>query len=192
MVASQLLERLPGNVTDVFARVIGKAPDEVFDKQWNIVHSLAQRRNGDRKHVQSEKQVLAEGSGRYRGRQVEIGCCDDPNIDGDRMVTPHPLKFLFLQYPQERDLRFHGEITDFIQKERATVSGFKPAHSPLECPGEGSLLVPEKLGSDQRFWNRRTVDADEWSVLALRPPMQCTRDQLLAGSGFTQNEDCRI
>src|SRR6202007_139416 len=120
MVASQLLERLPGNVTDVFASVIGKARDEVFDKQWNVVHSLAQRRNGDRKHVQPEKQVLAESSSRNRGRQVAIGCCDHPNIHGDRMVTSHALKFLFLQYPQERDLRFYGEITDFIQKERAT------------------------------------------------------------------------
>src|ERR1700745_1866244 len=108
------------------------------------------------------------------------------------MVTPHPLKFLFLPAPQERDLRFHREITNFIQKERAAVSGFKPAHSPLECASEGSLLVPEKLGSDQRFWNRRTVNAVEGSVRALRRPMQGARDQLLAGSGFTQNEDRRI
>src|SRR5215471_2448560 len=108
------------------------------------------------------------------------------------MITSHPLKFLFLQHPKERDLGFHGEVTDFIQEERATVSGFKPSQSPLECAGEGSLFMAEKLGSDQRFWNRRTVDADEWSVRAFRSPIQCTGNQLFTGSGFAQNEDCRI
>src|SRR5215469_3373494 len=108
------------------------------------------------------------------------------------MVTPHPLKFLLLYYPQERDLGFHRKITDFIQEERATVSCFKPAQPPLECAGERSLLVPEKLGSDKRFWNRRTVDADEWSVRAFRSPIQCTGNQLFTGSGFAQNEDGRI
>src|SRR5215469_6409652 len=192
MVASQLLERLPGNVTDVFAPVIGKAPDEVFDKQWNIVHSLAQRRNGDRKDVQSVEKILAKGSGRHGGRQVTIGCGYQAYIYGDRMVTPHPLKFLFLQYPQERDLRFHGKITDLIQEERATVRRLKPSHPPLKCAGECSLFMAEKLRSDQRLWNRRTVNANERSVSAFRSPMQSTCDQLFAGSGFSQNEDGRI
>src|SRR5262249_23514433 len=180
------------DMTDGFARRCGEPPDEVLHEQWNIVHSLAQRRNGDRKDIQSVEKILAKGSARHGGRQVTIGCGYQAYIYGDRMVTPHPLKFLLLQYPQERDLRFHGEITDFIQKERATVSGFKPAHSPLQCAGEGSLFVTKQLGSNQGLRNRRTVDADEGSVCAFRSPMQCMRNQLLTRSGFAQDKDCRI
>src|SRR6516164_9292298 len=77
------------------------------------------------------------------------------------MITPHPFKFLLLQYSQERDLRFHGEITDFIQEERATIRGFKPTQPSLQRASEGSLFVPEKLGSNQRLRNRRAVDANK-------------------------------
>src|SRR6516162_9653512 len=105
------------------------------------------------------------------------------------MIASHPLKFFLLQYPKERDLGLHGEVTDFIQEERATVSGFKSPHPPLECAGEGSLFMAEELGSNQRFWNRRTVNADKRSVYAFRSPMQGTRNQLFAGSGFAQNKD---
>src|SRR5215469_17983317 len=104
------------------------------------------------------------------------------------LITPHPLEFPLLQYSQERDLRFYGKIAYFIQKERSAVGGFKSPHPPLQCAGEGSLLVPEKLGSNQRFWNRRTVDADEWSVRAFRLPIQRPGNQLFTGSSFPQNE----
>ena len=102
------------------------------------------------------------------------------------MITAHPLEFPLLQYPQERDLRFHREIANFIQEERAAVSGFKPSHTPLQCAGESSFLVPEKLGSDQRLRNRRTVDADEGSVGTFRSSMQRASNQLFAGSRLPQ------
>src|SRR5215469_17238900 len=44
-------------MADSFAGLFGKAPDEVLHKLWNVIPLLAQRRNCDRKHVQSEKQV---------------------------------------------------------------------------------------------------------------------------------------
>src|ERR1700727_2994309 len=108
------------------------------------------------------------------------------------MITPHPLKFLLLQYAQKRDLGLHREFADFIQKQRAAVRGFKPPHPSLQCAGEGSLLMSEKLGSNQRLRNCRTVDANKGAVRTFRPAMQRSRNQLLASSGFTQNEDRRI
>src|SRR5215469_13502696 len=104
------------------------------------------------------------------------------------LITPHPLEFPLLQYSQERDLRFYGKIAYFIQKERSAVGGFKSPHPPLQCAGEGSLLVPEKLGSNQRLRNRRTVHTDEDSGCAFRSPMQSTSNQLFAGASFAQNE----
>src|SRR5215472_4564138 len=105
------------------------------------------------------------------------------------MIAPYPLKLPLLQHPQKRDLSFHREITNFIQEDRAAVSGLKPSHPPLQCAGEGSLLMTEKLGSDQRLWNGCTVDANECSVGAFRSPMESVGNQLFAGSGFAQNED---
>ena len=110
--------------------VFGITPDEVLHEQWNIFRSLAQRRNGDRKDVQSVEEILAEGPGRDGGRQVTIGCRDQANVYRDRMITPHPLEFALLQHPQERDLRFHREVADLIQEQRPAVSSFKPPQTP--------------------------------------------------------------
>src|SRR5215472_10480657 len=108
------------------------------------------------------------------------------------MITPHSLKLLLLQHPQECDLCLHREFADFIEEQRTSVSGLKPPYAPLQSPRESSLLVAEKLGSNQRLRNRRTIDANECSVRALRPAMQRTRNQFLASAGFTQNENRRI
>src|SRR6516225_2557565 len=104
------------------------------------------------------------------------------------MITPYPLEFPLLQYSQERDLRFYGEITYLIQEERSAVSCFKPPQTSLQCTREGSFFVPEKLGRNQRLRNRRTVDADEDPGCAFRSPMQSTGNELFAGSSFAQNE----
>src|SRR5215470_17233116 len=101
------------------------------------------------------------------------------------MITPDSLKLSFLNHPQQRDLRLHREFADFIQKQRTAISRFKPSHPPLHCAGEGALFVSEKLGGDQRLWNRRAIHTNEWTVGAFRSPMQRVRDQLLACPGFT-------
>jgi hypothetical protein len=49
----------------------------------------------------------------------------------------------------DHEARRRGNITDFIQEERSTLSCLKPAEPPLRRAGECSLLMPEKLGSDQ-------------------------------------------
>src|SRR5215471_14900228 len=108
------------------------------------------------------------------------------------MITAHPLKFLLLQYPQERDLGLHREFADFIQKQRTAIRSFKPPHPPLQCAGEGSLFMSEELGSNQRLRNRSAIDLYEGPVCAFRSPMQGTRYQFFTGSGFAQNEDRRI
>src|SRR5215470_13109706 len=80
------------------------------------------------------------------------------------MITPNPLKFPLLQYTQERDLRLHRKFADFVQKQRAAISGLEPSDSPLQCASERSLFMSEEL----------------------------TGNQFFAGSRFAQNENRRI
>jgi hypothetical protein len=57
------------------------------------------------------------------------------------MIVPQSLKFPLLEYAQQGDLRFHGEIADFIEEERAPIGGFKSPHAPLECAGKFAGLI---------------------------------------------------
>ena len=154
------------------AGLFGEAPDEVLDEQRNIFRSLAKRRNGDGKDVQPVEKILAKGSSSDRGRQVTIGCRYQADVYRDRMITPHPLEFFLLQYPQECDLRFHRQFADFIQEQCPAIRGFKPAQPPLQCAGEGSLFVSEKLGSNQRLRNGGAVDLTK--ALVARFDLRCS------------------
>src|SRR5262249_26494772 len=156
-----------GDIRDTFSGFLGVASNEVLDEQRNIFGSLAQRRNYDRKNIQPVEKVGAEGSRRHRSPQVTIGCRDHPYINRDWMIAPHPLKFLLLQPPEEENLRSQGESPDFTQKQRPAVGRYKSAPPPLQRAGESALLVPEKLGSNQRLRNRSTVDTNEWSIRPL-------------------------
>src|SRR5215469_16269583 len=100
------------------------------------------------------------------------------------MITPNPLKLSLLQYAQERDLCLHREFADFIQKQRTAIGSFKPPHPALQSPREGTFFVPEKLGSNERLWNRGAVDLHKGPACAFRSPVQGTRYQLFSGSGF--------
>ena len=73
-------------------------------------------------------------------------------------LLPNPLEFAPLQYPQQRDLRFHRKFANFVQEDRPAIRCFKSAQASLQCAREGALLVTEKLGSDQRLWDCGAVD----------------------------------
>jgi hypothetical protein len=52
--------------------------------------------------------------------------------------------------------------------------------------------VPKELAFQQPAGNGSAVELHQHPVLALATIMNCTRDQLLAGAGFSQQQDSRI
>src|SRR6476620_7653047 len=136
---------------------LAKRPTKYSTSSGIIFSSLTQRRNDDRKDVQPVEEILAEGPGSDVGREVTIGCCDQPYVDRDRMVTPHALELALLQHAQKGDLSFHREFADLIQEQRPAVGDFKPPQTPLQRACEGAFFVTEELGSNQRLRNRGAV-----------------------------------
>src|SRR4029077_2104359 len=63
--------------------------DEVLDQQGNVFASFSQRRNFNRKNVETVKQIATKcplGDGSLR---VAIGGGDDPRIGSDRLIATH-------------------------------------------------------------------------------------------------------
>ena len=67
-----------------------------------------------------------------------------------------------------------------LGERRTAVGGFEPPQTPLQCSGEGTFFVPEKLGGNQRLRDRGAVNPHEGPGSALGPLMQRTRHQLPA------------
>ena len=58
-------------------------------------------------------------------------------------------------------------------------------------PCEGSRLVSEHLAFDQILWQGSAIDADEWLRGAFTLGVNGPRDEFLAGSAFSFDQDSK-
>ena len=61
-------------------------------------------------------------------------------------------------------MRIHGQITDFIQKNRSAVGIFKLTDLITDSPGKGSPLITKSFALYQIIRNRPTVNAQKGFV----------------------------
>ena len=87
--------------------------------------ALAQGRYGQGKNRQSVEQVCSETALCNLLRQVPVGGSDQTNIQPDGMVGAQALDFTILQGTEQLGLDGQGQLTNFIQKQRATLGRFK-------------------------------------------------------------------
>src|SRR6266699_4979798 len=159
--------------------------DEVFDQQGNVFSSFPQRRNLNRKDVETVKQVATKRTCCDGSLQVAVGGGDEPHVSADRLIATHALKLMFLQNTQQRNLSVRGQLTDFVKEEGAFFRKLEPAQSPLGCPRKGTLLMTKQLRCNQRRGDCSTIHTHESTRGSLRSFVNRPGDQLFACACFT-------
>src|SRR5580698_1803135 len=114
---------------------------------------------------------------------------DHSNVDGYWLTAADALNFTFLQHSQQRDLDLGRH---FVQKNCPAIRQLKTPEATLGCAGEGTLLVTEKLGSNQRLWDGSAIHSDKCPIRAIGALVDAAGYQLLSCTGFAENQDCRI
>ncbi|OPZ60721.1 MAG: hypothetical protein BWY87_00296 [Deltaproteobacteria bacterium ADurb.Bin510] len=132
---------------------------------------------------------MAEAAGAHHGLEVAVGGADHAHIDLDGAAAAYAFDLLVLQHPQQPDLGLGGQLTDFVQEDRAPVGAFEAAALLAQGSGEGAFLVAEELGVQQAVRNGAAVDFDEAGLAAWREAVQGVGDDLLAHTGFPQQHD---
>jgi hypothetical protein len=99
----------------------------VFDDQGNVVLALAQRRHGDREHVQAKQEVTAEASLPYRLVEVAVGGGDHACVGLQRLGASHSLELALLQHTEECDLKRRRQLADLVEE---------------DCPSAGERSAP--------------------------------------------------
>src|SRR5262249_51782244 len=121
-------------------------------------------------------------------RQVQVGGGDEAHRNPNRLSASQPLELLLLQDTQEFGLQLQRNITDLVEKERATTRELESTDAAAESTGERTLLVSKQLAFEQPTRNRRTVERDERP----RPPptatVNCPCDQLFPGACLPTDE----
>src|SRR5262249_10281160 len=94
-----------------------------------------------------------------------------------------------LEDRQQLGLESLGQEARLVEEERATVRGLEETGLGLPGIGEGAALEPEELGLEEGLRDRGAVHVDERTRGPGPAPMDCPRDQPLAGSGLALDED---
>ena len=170
----------------------GRLLQEMPGQRGNVIAAFAQRRQGDRHHVEPVKQVFAEQPGGNHRRQVLVGRSDDPHIHRNLGAPANPADLPRLQRAQQAGLRLQRHIANLIEKQRAAMGLLKFAGVARDGAGERALLMPEQLAFDQLGGNGGSVDRHERPVFAVAQLMDRLGHQFLAGPAFAQHQHGQI
>ncbi len=186
----KMLVALSGaDAADVFA-VLGVhvAEEECVRRRRECRLCIAQRRQVDVEHVETEEEVLAHLTGADGFFGIFVRCCEHTDIDGRLFITV--AEAADFGDPRERvtvsmALAGRGHFANFVEKKRAAVGQFEAADATFGCAGEGSALVAENFAFHQRFGNRGAIDGDKGAGGARRELVDATRDDFFSRAGFT-------
>ena len=96
-----------------------------------------------------------------------------------------------MQHAEQLDLYLQRHLRDFVEKQGAAVRGLEASRATLDRAGEGSALVPEELGFDERRRHGRAAHGHERRVPAIAGRVDHARRQLLAGSALAGQQHGR-
>ncbi len=94
-------------------------------EQRDIFAPVAQRGQMDFDRIDAEEQVFAKVAGLGFFVQLRIGGGEHAHIDATGLRGANALQFAGLKHAQQLGLLAHGDVGDFVEKERAAVGQFE-------------------------------------------------------------------
>src|SRR5271157_939878 len=157
-------------------------------QQRNVLSSLPKRRDLNRKHVQSIKQVFAKlAFANHRGKIPMCGG-DDSHIDMDRFGTPQTFELLLLNGTQQLWLQFQADVADFIEKKRTVIGELESAFLLHQGSSESPFLVPKHFTFQQSRGNRSTVHSHQHTISPGAEIMDCACNHFFARSSLAMQK----
>ncbi len=166
--------------------------DEITDQQGDVFPSLPQRRNANREHVQSVKQIAAKFAFCDHFLEVTVSGCNQPYIYFPGVDAAQTFEFAFLQSTQKLGLDLKGDITDFIKKQGALISKFQSLDFLADGAGKSALFMTKQFAFEQPGRNSRTIEFHECTLLAPAVIVNGPRNQFLSRTGVAQQKHGRI
>src|SRR5262249_38096757 len=109
--------------------------------------------------------------------------------DGDLPGRTHGSNCTFLNGTQQLALRGRAHLGDFVEEQGSAFRGAEEAEVFGIGSAESSTFVTEQLALDQVFRDGGAVQRDEGCVGIAAALVNRARDEFLAGSALTNDED---
>src|SRR5215510_946586 len=130
-------------------------------------------------------EILPEIAFFYLCLQVLVCGGDDSDIDLNRFLASHGIKFTLLQYAQKFSLKRSRHIPDFIQENRSFMSLAEQSFRASVGAGERTFFMTEELAFEQGCRQSRTVDGHKGFVSSTARQMDCFGNYFLARTALT-------
>ena len=159
------------------------------DQGREIFAPLPQRRQHDRKHIETVEEIASESSADDVVREPAIRRRDDAHVHGRRAGAAEPFELAALEHAQELGLQLEGQLADFVEKDGSALRQFEAARLRRMRAGERPALAAEQLALDERRRQRPAIDDDEPPASAGTALVDGAGDELLAGSRLSEQQD---
>src|SRR5262249_37115515 len=135
--------------------------DEMHRELRDILDSLPERRQLNRKDAEPVIQILPESAVRHLLGEIAIRGGHDSHGDMASPLLTDTLEPSFLNRAKQLALQLQRNFADFVEEERPAIGCLKPSGSIAHGASEGSFHMAEKLTLEQLARNRRAVHRDE-------------------------------
>src|SRR5579864_6048015 len=163
--------------------------DEVANEQRDVLTTLPQGRNFQRKDVQPVIQVHSERVLTDHRLQVPIGCSDEPDVRPDSPIAADTFELLVLDSAEQLRLELERHFADLVEKERTSMRQLEASDLLCHRSGERALFVPKQLAFEQTGRDRRAVHFDEAALLPAAQFVNGAGYELLSRPCFTQYQN---
>src|SRR5260370_19159287 len=123
----------------------------MLHKLRDISFPVAERRQRNRENIQPIVEVFAEFTVLDHLPQVSIGGGHDANVHLSGACTADCFELALLEHSEDLRLKFQRHISDFVEKQSATIRQREAPNVRIEGARESSPFIPEKLA----FYNPR-------------------------------------
>jgi len=103
-------------------------------------------------------------------------------------MTADRSDFPAIENPEQFNLKFRGDVADFIKKNGAAVSRFEQALFIAGGTSERAFFVSEKFTLQEAVGQGGAVHRDQWLVGALAGLVNGAGGQFLAGAAFPADQ----
>ncbi len=142
------------------------AAEQLHREGQNVIAALAQRGDGERKHVEAVVKIFAEASRRHFLAQATVGRREDPDVERYGSPTAEALNLALLQNAQQLRLQRQRHLRHLIEQQGAALRLLEfPGVTGVRA-GEGAPFVAEQHRLEHVLGDRRAVDGDERPAVA--------------------------
>jgi hypothetical protein len=156
-------------------------------KQRDVSLSIAQRRQVNVKDVQAKIEILAKLALCHSLFRILVRCGEHAHVHRRFHLAAEAAYLVVLEHAQQLRLRRSRHLANFIEQQRAAIGKFEAAEAAFRGAREGPALVPKNFTFHQGLWNGRTIDGDEGPLRARGEPVNGSRQDFLARTGFSRD-----